>query len=126
MRTGQPNNNSKLIKIISYFFMVITVLTCIGASIMTVRLKGNFLELYKELKDYNDLPSITKFLLSTAGSLYLSIFFISVAIFMIIKESRISRKKVTLIINIIVLIVAIILFFIYAGGVMFPILDFQA
>ncbi|UCC95609.1 MAG: hypothetical protein JSW40_02385 [Candidatus Omnitrophota bacterium] len=101
--------------IINIITLLVTAATSIIISIVRVRL----LEIYKELYgDFNSFPALVKFLSSVWGNLSFVLFCAGVFIFLIIKESRVSSKKLTLMINIIALIIVILVFLFYAGGLM--------
>lgn len=123
-RTKMTNKQQNKTPILNHIFVVITVSISIASFIITILSKNKFLELYKELQNF-DFPFITGFLLSPLGNLSLSAFFICAAVFTIIKEFYIHKKNIALIVNIVTLIIILLLFFIYTSGIILPLTDFK-
>ena len=113
---------SKLCKIVSVIIANIATIVAITTAIFILVARNRFIEIYKDCDiSFNYLPAITQFSLSLFGRLIFLIFFIGIAIFLILKELRIAKKGITLLINIIALVLIIFTFSLFAFSVIIPI-----
>ena len=121
------SQRKKSIAVLSVGLLVVAVCLILFIAIGTIATKGDFETAFIEMTERDqELPLITRFLVTSISSVTLGIIFAAIILILILKELFVRSRRITLTVNIVAAISAIAYIPIYIIAIFLPMIEIIA